>query len=409
MKILHTSDWHLGRALYGRKRYDEFQAFLSWLIETIKKQQVDVLVVAGDIFDTSTPNNRAQTLYYQFLCQIAASACHHVIVVAGNHDSPSFLNAPKALLEVLNVHVVGAVTDDPADEVIVLKDGHGEPMVIVCAVPYLRDRDIRTVEAGETIEDKEQKLLSGIRQHYMDIASVARQQKVVLKADIPVIATGHLFAAGGQTSDGDGVRELYVGSLAHVSASIFPDVFDYVALGHLHIPQLVGGHPHIRYSGSPLPMGFGEARQQKVVCLAEFSAGEMQVETVPVPVFQKLEQLKGDLATITERIEILKEQEENIWLEVTYTGIDVISDLNTRLNLMTDESCIEILRVKNPRIREQILGQTQVKETLDDLTAKEVFERCLSAHDVPVEQQETLMLAYQEILSSLDEDDLQAE
>ncbi|SHO59180.1 exonuclease SbcCD subunit D C-terminal domain-containing protein [Vibrio quintilis] len=409
MKILHTSDWHLGRALYGRKRYEEFQAFLDWLTETIEQQQVDVLIVAGDIFDTSTPNNRAQTLYYQFLCKVAASDCHHVVVVAGNHDSPSFLNAPKALLEVLNVHVVGAVSDDPADEVIVLKDEQNSPMLIVCAVPYLRDRDIRTVEAGETIEDKEQKLLSGIRQHYADVATVAQQQRIALKAEIPVIGTGHLFAAGGQTADGDGVRELYVGSLAHISASVFPDVFDYVALGHLHVPQLVGGHAHIRYSGSPLPMGFGEARQQKVVCLIEMNAGKVQIDTVSVPVFQKLEQLKGDLPFITARIETLKEHQEDVWLEISYTGSEVIPDLNTKLNQMTEESGLNILRVKNPRIREQILGQTQVKETLDDLNTKEVFERCLTAHDVPVEQQQELMTAYQEILSSLDEDDLQAE
>ena len=121
MKILHTSDWHLGRSLYGRKRYKEFSAFLDWLAQTIEDENVDALLVAGDVFDTSTPSNRAQELYYRFLCRVAASSCRHVVVVAGNHDSPSFLNAPKELLRALNVYVVGAVTESLEDEVIVLE------------------------------------------------------------------------------------------------------------------------------------------------------------------------------------------------------------------------------------------------------------------------------------------------
>ena len=165
MNILHTSDWHLGRTLYGRKRYDEFEAFLAWLVETIHQRAVDVLLIAGDVFDTSLPSNRAQELYYQFLCQVAASSCRHVVVIAGNHDSPSFLNAPKSLLRVLDVHVVGAVTDHLEDEVLLLNDEDGRPELIVCAVPYLRDRDIRVAEAGESIEDKERKLIDGIREH----------------------------------------------------------------------------------------------------------------------------------------------------------------------------------------------------------------------------------------------------
>ena len=160
MKVLHTSDWHIGRSLYGRKRYEEFEAFLTWLAETIQENSIDALLVAGDVFDTSAPSNRAQELYYRFLCRVAASSCRHVVVVAGNHDSPSFLNAPKELLKVLDVHVVGNASADPEDEVLVLCDKQDTPELIVCAVPYLRDRDIRVAEAGESIEDKEYKLIA---------------------------------------------------------------------------------------------------------------------------------------------------------------------------------------------------------------------------------------------------------
>src|SRR5450756_1372264 len=141
MRILHTSDWHIGRTLYGRKRHDEHEAFLLWLSDTIREQQADVLLIAGDIFDTITPGTRAQELYYQFLCRIAASECHHVFVTGGNHDSPSFLDAPRQLLRMLHVHVMGSVSGNPEDEVFVMRDKSGVPELIVCAVPFLRDRD----------------------------------------------------------------------------------------------------------------------------------------------------------------------------------------------------------------------------------------------------------------------------
>jgi len=302
MRVLHTSDWHIGRTLYGRKRYEEFESFLTWLAETIQQNRIDALLVSGDVFDTSAPSNRAQELYYRFLCRVAASVCRHVVVVAGNHDSPSFLNAPKELLKALDVHVVGSSTENTEDEVLVLRNEQDAPELIVCAVPYLRDRDIRVAEAGESVEDKERKMIEGIRNHYATVAALAEQKREELGADIPIVGTGHLFTAGGQTVDGDGVRELYVGSLAHVTAGIFPASFDYLALGHLHMPQKVNGSETIRYSGSPLPMGFGEAKQQKSVCQVEFHSTAASVQLIDVPVFQELECVTGDWDAISSRI-----------------------------------------------------------------------------------------------------------
>ncbi|MGR8935694.1 MAG: exonuclease subunit SbcD, partial [Gammaproteobacteria bacterium] len=255
MKLLHTSDWHLGRTLYGRKRYAEFEAFLEWLAETVENRQVEVLLVAGDVFDSTAPSHRAQQLYYRFLCRVAASFCRHVVVIAGNHDSPSFLNAPKELLRALDVHVLGSAAEQPEDEVLLLNNPSGEAELIVCAVPYLRDRDIRIAEAGESLEDKERKLLDGIRGHYAQVCAAAERLRAELGRPVPIVAMGHLFTAGGQTVDGDGVRELYVGSLAHVAAGIFPPCIDYLALGHLHVPQRIGASETMRYSGSPLAMG----------------------------------------------------------------------------------------------------------------------------------------------------------
>ena len=408
MKILHTSDWHLGRTLYGRKRYEEFEAFLIWLAETIQQNAIDALLVAGDVFDTSAPSNRAQELYYRFLCRVAASSCRHVVVVAGNHDSPSFLNAPKELLKALDVHVVGNPTADPEDEVLVLCNEQDAPELIVCAVPYLRDRDIRVAEAGESIEDKERKLIEGIRTHYAAVAALAEQKRKELGVDIPIVGTGHLFIAGGQTVDGDGVRELYVGSLAHVTAGIFPACFNYLALGHLHVPQKVNGSETIRYSGSPLPMGFGEAKQQKSVCQVEFHSTAASVQLIDVPMFQKLERVKGDWDGISNRILELSATNSQAWLEVIYDGTEVIGDLRERLEAAISGTQMAILRIKNNRIIERVLGQIHEEETLDDLNVNDVFERCLAAHDVPEEQRPELLRAYQETVSSLHEDDVQA-
>ena len=409
LKLLHTSDWHIGRTLYGRKRYEEFEAFLSWLAETIQQNEIDALLVAGDVFDTSAPSNRAQELYYRFLCRVAASSCRHVVVVAGNHDSPSFLNAPKELLKALDVHVVGSSTESPEDEVLVLCNEQDAPELIVCAVPYLRDRDIRVAEAGESVEDKERKLIEGIRTHYAAVAALAEQKREELGADIPIVGTGHLFTAGGQTVDGDGVRELYVGSLAHVTAGIFPACFNYLALGHLHVPQKVNGSETIRYSGSPLPMGFGEAKQQKSVCQVEFHSTAASVQLIDVPIFQKLERVKGDWEGISNRIIELSATDSQGWLEVIYDGTEVIGDLRERLEAAISGTQMEILRIKNNRIIERVLGQIHEEETLDDLNVNDVFERCLAVHDVPEEQRPELLRAYQETVSSLYEDDVQAE
>lgn len=434
MKILHTSDWHLGRTLYGRKRYEEFEAFLNWLAETIRQNQIDALLVAGDVFDTSAPSHRAQELYYRFLCRVAASCCRHVVVVAGNHDSSSFLNAPKELLRALDVHVVGSACETLDDEVLILTDKHGSPELIICAVPYLRDRDIRVAEAGESIEDKERKLIEGIRNHYAEVVAIAEKRRYELhklsntdsqNSKIPLIAMGHLFTAGGETIDGDGVRELYVGSLAHVSAGIFPDTLDYVALGHLHVPQKVNGSEVIRYSGSPLPMGFGEAKQRKSVVIVDFfpqitqrdadcvdddnnlcesakSADvhgiDQKIYLISVPVFQTLERIKGNWDEISSRLLELSATGFQAWIEVIYEGDEVVGDLRERLDTAIAGSKMAILRVKNNRIINRVLGQIETQETLDDLNANDVFERCLAANEVPENQRPELIRTYSEVI-----------
>jgi len=413
MKILHTSDWHLGRTLYGRRRYDEFSQFLDWLAQTIQENEIGVLLVAGDVFDTSTPSNRAQQLYYQFLCRISVTPCRHVVIVAGNHDSPSFLNAPQELLRFLNVHVVGQMTPDPAGEVIVLQNDGGNPEAVVCAVPYLRDRDIRSVEAGESLEDKNSKLVSGVRGHYREVCLIAENKQARIEKEsgvrVPILGMGHLFTAGGKTVDGDGVRELYVGSLAHVDKEIFPSSMDYLALGHLHVPQRVGGSEKIRYSGSPIPMGFGEANQDKKVIIADISTSSLKIEERIVPHFQTLVRITGSLDEIVEKIAQLRIEESTAWLEIEYTGSDIITNLRERIDEAVKGSLMEIRRIRNRMVLQRLIRSKQSGETLDDLTVGDVFERCLDAFGVDSNNRFELKNCYEEIVKDLHEEDTNAE
>lgn len=383
---------------------------MDWLIQTIENEKVDALLIAGDIFDTTTPSNRAQALYYQFLCRVAASCCRHVVVIAGNHDSPSFLNAPKDLLRALNVYVVGAITENLEDEVLVLRKDN-QPEAIICAVPYLRDKDIRTVEPGETIDDKNTKLVEGLKAHYKAVTAIAENIRNNLRASapsadkhIPIIAMGHLFTAGGET--GDGVRELYVGSLAHVGKEAFPPSIDYVALGHLHVPQQVGNAAHIRYCGSPIPMGFGEAKQDKKVLLVTFNRNVPHIRALSVPRFQELARIVGSLDDILFKIETLKQKNSSAWLEIEFTGSDRILSLREALDAAVKDSAMEIRRIKNRQVMDRAMTSVHEDETLDDLGVEEVFARCLHAFEIPDDARDELMASYNEIIKDVMEEDV---
>lgn len=409
LRVLHSSDWHLGRLLYGQKRYEEFAAFLDWMLEQIRQQQIALLLIAGDLFDTTTPSNRAQALYYRFLNGVAASSCRHVVIIGGNHDSPSFLNAPAQLLKALDVHVVGAACADPRDEVVLLQDAQGEPEAIICAVPYLRDRDIRQAEAGESLDDKDRKLVLGIREHYAQVCAAAEQLREELAADVPIIGMGHLFAAGGQTLDGDGVRDLYVGSLAQVGVDAFPACLDYVALGHLHVPQAVAGQAHIRYSGSPLPMGFGEAGQQKSLCLVDFAGRTPALTLVDIPVFQRLARLRGDQVSLEVELTRLAAEQASVWLEIHYEGEQIAADLRDWLEQQVEGTQLKVLRVRNNRVVERALSRQAERETLDELQPAEVFARALDVHQVSEVQQTALKRLFSGLLQSMAEQDSRAE
>ena len=404
MRILHTADWHIGKKLYGRQRFQEHEKFLSWLLQTLTSQKINGLIVAGDIFDTANPSEQARKIYQEFLAK-ACKTCDWIVITGGNHDSPSVLDGTRELLRQLNIFVIGKKCDDPSDELIEITNSNGDIAAYIAAVPYLRDRDLRQSKAGESEQEKEVNLRNGIKNHYDNLASLISERRHDKK--IPAIAVGHLYAAGcSAKNEGDGVRDLYVGGLGHVTAGTFSEVYDYVALGHIHIPQIVGKKEHIRYSGSPIPMGYGEAGQQKQMILLDFSQADLvapyKLEIIPIPNFQALNRVKGDLESITTQIVKLMKGQSNAWLEVIYTGEEFQSDLKSEITALTEGSSLEVLKIENRTARQRTMQSSNTEETLDQLSINEVFERCLNDNEVAQDEHSTLVAAYKQITQEVE-------
>jgi len=399
MKILHTSDWHLGRTLYSKKeRQEEHKAFLEWLLKTIHEEKINLLLIAGDVFDTASPSSSSQKIYYDFLVQVRNSGCKQVIIVGGNHDSPSFLNAPKEILSALNVTVIGNVGTHIEDEIVVVRDAQNEPALIVCAVPFLRERDISRFAEGETYADRSKRINENIQKHYEEIAAIAEKKRETLGRKIPIVVTGHLSVSGGKRDADDGVRETYIGNIEAIGIDIFPKTFDYVALGHYHISSKM--KHHIRYSGSPIPMGFGEANQKKVVYVIDFE-DQMNIETKEIPVFQKLESIVGDKNYISKRITELKETGDSVWIEIIYQGDDVFPDFTLWAYELTADSNIEILKLQNRLYLNESLTLEDTTASLNELDVFKVFDTLLEKNGISEVSQEELKGSYQEIISSL--------
>lgn len=405
LTLLHTSDWHLGRGFHGRRPESMFAAFLDWLLTTLAAQEVDALLVAGDVFDTHTPAPRMQALYYRFLAELTrARRCRHVVITAGNHDSPAFLDAPRQLLAALNVHVIGTAKDAPEAEVLTLRAPDGTPELIVCAVPYLHERDLRRALPDESVADKERRLAEGIQAHYAAVARAASEQRAALGAagaHVPIVAMGHLFAAGASTVEDDGVRSLYVGSLAQVGADAFADAFDYVALGHLHRAQCVAGQAHIRYSGAPQVMGFGEAGQEKSVCLVRWQGRTPAVQTLPVPCFQPMARLEGDETALAPELARLAAQDAPVWLEIRYTGTLPPAEIQHWLHTQTQGSALDILRLHHQGLTAQALAPEAEGEALESLDADNVFARLLEQQHIAEDDRAELWRSYHELLDAM--------
>lgn len=403
MRILHTSDWHLGRTLYAKKdRQAEHSLFFDWLLATIQNEKIDLLLMAGDVFDTASPSNTSQNMYYDFLMRVRAAGCENAIIVGGNHDSPSFLNAPKPLLKAMKVSVIGSATENLSDEIIVLNDKSGNPKLIVCAVPFLRERDISRFVEAESYGDRSKRVNESIKNHYAQIAELAEAKRQELGVEIPIVATGHLSVMGGKRNEDDGVRDTYIGSIEAVGSDIFPDAFDYVALGHYHIPSKI--KEHIRYCGSPIAMGFGEAGQQKCVYVVDFDADE-KFKTIHIPTFQIMESIVGNQEFIEQRLSELKQLNQSVWVEITYDDNRVFSDLSAWVHSQIADTQIEVLKVQNKQFLNEVLTREDFEVDLKEMNNQAVFEKLLDKNEVSADQRNELLAMYQEIVDEINLED----
>ncbi len=387
MRIIHTSDWHLGQNFMGKSRAPEHQAFLDWLLEQITSQQVDALIVAGDVFDTGTPPSYAREMFNRFVVDLHAIACQF-IVLAGNHDSVATLNESKSLLACLNTQLVSSVnksSETQQDSIIPLYKRDGKVGAILCAVPFIRPRDVLLSQAGQSADDKKKSMQQAIADYYqtlyqqaVDYRKSLNKQKSQNKT-LPIIGTGHLTTVGATSSDS--VKEIYIGTLDAFPASAFP-ALDYIALGHIHQSQKVAKSEHIRYSGSPIPLSFDESKQGKSVLLVDLAEGKFkQASALEIPCFQQMRVIKGDLKSIeTQLAEVsdsLKDQ-QTIWLEIVVSSQDYLNDLQARIEKMIEGLPIEVLRLHRERKTSQKALQQQEKETLNELGVMDVFERRLN-------------------------------
>ena len=350
MKILHTGDWHLGNAIHEVDRIEEQKAFLDWLIEVIKKEDIEALLVAGDVFDTHNPPVKAQTIYYSFLASLINTDCKNIVIIGGNHDSGKLLDAPKALLDALNINVVGRVEDKNIEDMIfTLKDKDGKAKVLCTAVPFLSDVELKN---KYDIADAEEKKFSDYAYShiYNDFLEKAKEirRDVCGNENLPIIAMGHLYAAGlegryaeyeneeEEIKTDDRVQKLdVVGNLGKVHSDSFSKEFDYVALGHIHYTSSVGGEDRIMYSGSPFVMGYDDSFvNHHVLCVdidteSDKDSREFKKpKWISVPKWMRFERFEGSRDEIMDKLKAVVSAESSdsnatpLYIELKYRAED---------------------------------------------------------------------------------------
>lgn len=401
MKLLHTSDWHLGHRLHEQSQFEEQTLFLKWMHEYIIDNEIEILLISGDIFDNGTPSSQSLKLYYDFLVQLTKTNCRHIVITGGNHDSPGTLNAPKELLNALSIKVVGKASEDIKDEVFKLNTESEE--IIIAAVPYLRDQDIRKAVAGEAFEEITERYKKALTNHYSEIAEYCDS---IRSENIPVIAMGHLFAAGGSVSESE--QNIYVGNLGHIGARDFPETFDYIALGHLHRSQIVGSESHIRYCGSPYILSFSEVNSDKKILVIETQGKDIcSIEEIIIPKFREVLRVTGNLESCIIQLGDITSNAYHLrpWVEVVLDNESNTSIGSADVYKAAEALELDILKVtlKNQRNTmglEQLIHDSKKIKALSPI---EVFKLKCEEQNFNLDENIEIMDAFSEILNKVRE------
>ena len=440
MKFIHTADWHLGNMMHDIDRTRETEAFLEWLKTKIATVGAEALVIAGDIFDVVNPSNAAKKQYYRFLASLLATKCSNVVIVGGNHDSGALLDAPSEIFEALNIKVVGSINNRNVDDLVVeLKNAQGNVIGICCAVPFMRDLELEQfyksiVRSGESQAEDSEKATDEdlLKRLYADVYKRA----VEMRGDrnIPIVATGHLYAANlsgreseestenrengassgsvydavPETSIDDGVREV-IGTLGNVDVSTFPSELDYVALGHIHYTSMVDKNPKVFYSGSPFVMGFDEANCKRNVLVVEALANAVPtVEKVEVPKAMRFEQFKGDLETLRKKLRNLEKEllanPMETYVDLLLTSGDFVS-LNDALE---SEEAGKHFVVKRHRIardvmRKGVSGFDDGVESTKQYSQEDYFRMLIASNVEQSEDSEQVKSLYDKFIGLFNE------
>ncbi len=408
MRILHTSDWHLGASLEGISRDRDHALFLDWLEKAIVEHDVDVLVIAGDVFDHAHPSAEAQRLYYRFLRRLQDGRLKKAVVVGGNHDSPSRLDAPREVLESLDVHVVGGLLadEDTWDRCIcpIRLDGSAVDAVVL-AVPFVHEYRLGirpTLTSGMELGKQ-------LRDRFTEFYRTLVDRAQALYEGAPVIATGHLACAGAEK--GDAPADIHmVGTIGELPSEIFDPRLQYVALGHIHRAYRVG-NSRAWYSGSPIPLTLKEAKTARGVKLVELASAPTEaatVKTLEVPFHRHVVELAGSDAEIAEQ---LRELKWNTPLPpIVYARVFVdhyrasIEESIRQASLAHGAEGPHLVQVRQELLRPpESVAATMPTVRLDDLTPEEVFVRLCQEREVPAD--EALMTAFRSLLSDADEDE----
>lgn len=446
MRILHTSDWHLGQFFYAKNRANEHQQFLDWLLVQVSEHNIDAVIVAGDIFDTGAPPSYAREMYFGFIAKLHQQQCQ-LIVVAGNHDSVAMLGETQTLLANFNTHIIPAVSDDITKQVFPINNSQGQAKAVVCAIPFIRPRDVIKSKAGQSAQDKNLSLKQAIKNHYQQLFAHAEQLATTLFEDgseaenlnseqlketnrLPIIATGHLTALGVTSSDS--VRDIYIGTLEAFPASDFPPA-DYIALGHIHQPQKIAKTEHVRYCGSPIPLSFDELNYDKKVIFVDFSkqtkadqTKAAQIKTaentpeiteLSIPRFQPMALLKvkeSDFSDLASAIKALLTEYKNnatftddsvIWLAIEVQTNEYLSDLSQRIERITEQYPVEVLFIKRKSTAEKHLAVEGDNVTLSELSVDDVFAARLAQEHWETEDElstkQRLELLFQQTVEQL--------
>ncbi|MEM7697098.1 MAG: exonuclease subunit SbcD [Verrucomicrobiota bacterium] len=395
-RVLHTADWHLGKSLRDLSRDEEHARFLDWLADFILKSETDLLVVAGDIFDSANPPQQALRRYHEFIARVYRETHAEILIVGGNHDSPALLESSASVLTQLRCRIVGQAPSAPAN--CILTFPQDTPKIAVAAIPFLRDRDLRKGVSGETSAEIRSAIVAGIANYYEAATQAA-------PPDLPLLATGHLTVTGSSTSDSE--RDIHIGGLGDIAADRFPEQIDYLALGHLHRPQRCGKRSNFRYSGSPIPLSFSEASDEKSLQLLDFVESELiEQHTIPIPAYRALLRVKAKRSSIRTALADLELPDTPLrpWLEIQIKDPVPGEDLFQECLEASEAIDADVIQVTAIGQTAAILDESEIDESethrlLEDPTA--VFQRRLEMADqLDLDERETLELTFTKLLEA---------